>query len=135
MTESGGRPAVLVIVRHDSRILLARHRYHATDLPVLIAGMIEEGETAEEAAVREVSEETGLDVTLSGILGTYRYRDDQRTLLMIAVLATSRSTEIQLDNELTHAAWYELDELPPWPADWPIHAVFDDYRRSTSADP
>ena len=134
MSDAPLRPAVLVIVQNAGRVLLATHRYHQTDLPVLIAGMIEDGESAEEAARREVAEETGLKITLEGILGTYPYRDDRQNLLMIAFLASSASAELVLDDELTDAAWHDPGDLPPWPPEWPIHQVFRDYRsRVTTA--
>lgn len=119
MSDPPLRPAVLVIVQNGGRVLLARHRYHATDLPVLIAGMIEDGESAEKVALREVAEETGLDVTLDGILGTYPYRDDRQSLLMIAYLASSASAELALGDELTDASWHDPGDLPRWPSDWP----------------
>lgn len=117
MTDPDVRPAVLVIVRDGTRVLLARHRYHETDLPVLIAGMIEQGETAEHAAAREVAEETGLAVSVDGILGTYVYHRDARHLLMIGCMATALTSEVTLDDELIDAGWYPIDELPAWPAD------------------
>jgi NAD+ diphosphatase len=130
----GVQPAVLVIVRHGGRVLLARHRYYRTDVPVLISGMVEPGESAEQAAVREVAEETGLAVILDGFLGTYPYEtDDRRRLLMIAMLATASSSKIVLGHELTDAGWYGFDDLPAWPSEWPINGVFADYRRVVQA--
>lgn len=48
----------------DGRILLARHQRGGELYWVLPGGAIEDGESAEEAALREVREETGLAISL-----------------------------------------------------------------------
>src|SRR5579875_2625816 len=61
--------AQVVLLRGD-RILLARHERPGHTYWVLPGGAVEEGETPEEAAVREVREETGLEVQLTHLLFT-----------------------------------------------------------------
>ena len=57
-------PAVIVAVRNDqNQILLTRYAHGSYQNYALVAGFNEIGETIEETAVREVKEETGLDVT------------------------------------------------------------------------
>lgn len=59
----------------DSQILLARH-YRADHLHwVLPGGAIEEDETPAEAAIREVREETGLEIVLERLLFVERPRE------------------------------------------------------------
>ncbi len=55
---------VAVFVVHDSRVLLHRHRRLKRWLPP--GGHIEPGELPDDAAVREVWEETGVQATLCG---------------------------------------------------------------------
>lgn len=63
-------PSVTVVVYDaQGRILLARHG--DTGAWVLPGGAIEPGERPEEAAIRELEEETGLLVRLVRILGVY----------------------------------------------------------------
>lgn len=57
----------LVVVRMDDRFLLVHERKHGQTW-YLPAGRVEPGEELAEAAVRETLEETGVPVTLDGIL-------------------------------------------------------------------
>lgn len=58
-----------VIIIHDGRILLLQRRKYGLFYYLVPGGGVEEGETVEEAAVREAREETGLEVTLAGKVG------------------------------------------------------------------
>lgn len=76
MTETV-RAAGGVVVRHRDDgvvevLLVHRPAYDDWSFP---KGKCEEGESEEEAAVREVEEETGLRCRLEGELATMRYRD------------------------------------------------------------
>lgn len=52
----------VVVISPDKKILLVRHRKGNRQYWVLPGGRLEYGETFEECAVREIKEETGLDV-------------------------------------------------------------------------
>ena len=65
-------PTVDTIIDNDSQVLLIqRSKEPFKDKMVLPGGFMKLGETAEEAAVREVKEETSLDIILDHILGVY----------------------------------------------------------------
>lgn len=80
-------------------------------------GTPEEGESFETAAVREVSEETGLQVTIQQPLGSIRYwfsstRDGVRydkTVHYYLMTATGGSVE-QHDWEFDRVEWFPLNE-------------------------
>jgi NAD+ diphosphatase len=107
-------PAVIVAVINGNRILLTRsvgwnHPYWG-----LIAGHVKSGETAEEAAVREVKEEVGLDVKNLNIIGTFASKD--LDLLMVGYSANSENMDINISQELEKAEWFYLgNDLPVRP--------------------
>ncbi|GGM66793.1 NUDIX hydrolase [Longimycelium tulufanense] len=102
-----GRHSAAVIGRLDRRGRL---------LWSLPKGHIEPGETAEQAAVREVAEETGITGRVLGALGTIDYwfvADDRRVhktvhhFLMQAVGGELSDEDV----EVTEVAWVPLGEL------------------------
>ncbi|MEV0375551.1 NUDIX domain-containing protein [Streptomyces sp. NPDC050636] len=62
-----------VVVDREGRVLLIRHRDNDGEFHVLPGGRVEPGETAAEAACREVKEETGLQVTIGDLLWVREY--------------------------------------------------------------
>jgi 8-oxo-dGTP diphosphatase len=77
----------VVITDQQDRILIMR-RGHAPfrGMWCLPGGKVDPGETVEQAAVREVQEELGVDVVLHGILGVYSEpgRDPRGSYISIA---------------------------------------------------
>ena len=102
-------PAVIVAVIHADRILLTRSVDWTQPFWGLVAGHVKSGETAEDAAFREVREEVGLDIFALQILGTYTTRD----LLMIGFTAETERDGIQKSIELETAAWFPVHEPLP----------------------
>lgn len=81
----------------------------------LPGGFVEEGESAEHAAVREMKEETGLDVQLLGLLGVYSWplRDMRcHTLTTVFVGQTDHPELLCAGDDAAGAEFYPLDSLP-----------------------
>ena len=57
-------PAMIVLVERGRKLLLARSRHFLPGMYSVLAGFVEPGESLEDAVVREVKEEVGIDVRL-----------------------------------------------------------------------
>lgn len=67
-------PVTLVLVTMpDGRVVYTRKRSFEPGRWSVVSGFIPRGERAEDAAVREVKEETGLDVEIVRFMGTHVY--------------------------------------------------------------
>ena len=65
-------PTVDTIIQKDSKILLVKRKKDPfKQKMVLPGGFVNEGERVEDAAIREVKEETSLDIEIDNILGVY----------------------------------------------------------------
>lgn len=105
-------PAVIIAIQKDDAVLLAHNHNFREGLYGLIAGFIETGETAEEAVVREIREEVGIEVedVTYHMSQSWPFPDS----LMFGFSATWKSGEINPDGvEILDAQWFTKDHLPP----------------------
>ena len=103
-------PVVIMVVRHEGRLLLGRQQPWKPGMYSALAGFVEPGETIEDAARREVFEEAGVRV------GEVRYVMSQPwpflSNLMIGLIGEATSDAITLDrNELEDARWFSAEEV------------------------
>ena len=105
-------PAIIVLVRRDQEILLARARRFTTAMYSTLAGFVEPGETLEEAVMREVKEESGITVRDIRYFGSQPWPFPHS--LMIGFTANYASGQITLnDTENVDLGWYTAQNLPP----------------------
>src|SRR5262245_42290131 len=107
-------PAAAVAVRRGRSVLLCRRAIEpfrgSWTLP---AGYQEVDETIETTAVREVREETGLVVKLTGLLDVLTTDDDPRkTSLLIVYEGEEVDGELEPGDDAREVAFHRLDELP-----------------------
>jgi len=111
-------PVVIMLAEHEDSVLVGRQPMFPPGMYSALAGFIEVGESLEEAVIRELREEAGIESH------SVRYVASQPwpfpSSLMIACVASTDSKDIRIDtNELEDAMWCTraevleaLDEAP-----------------------
>jgi 8-oxo-dGTP diphosphatase len=106
--------AALLIVEDEKVLLVQRAHQPYLGQWMLPAGFVEYGELAEESAVREAEEETGLQVELTGLWGFYFGSDDPRNVAHLAVYKAGRvGGALQAGDDAIDARFFGRDALPP----------------------
>ncbi|WP_024330275.1 NAD(+) diphosphatase [Simiduia agarivorans] len=104
-------PCVIMLVTRGDQCLLAVHERSTVQMFTALAGFVEPGETLEQAVVREVEEEVGLQVQGAEYIDSQPWPFPGQ--LMVGFLAEYKSGEISLqDQEITRAEWFHFNELP-----------------------
>lgn len=114
-------PCIIVLIHRNDEMLLVLHNRHAESNPIYttVAGFIEPGESAEQAVIREVMEETGILVHEPNYRGSQNWPFPHS--LMLGFHAEYKSGELQLAaNELCDGAWFKTDNLPQLPPGFSI---------------
>ncbi len=107
-------PAIIVAILKDDKILLAHNINFPDNLYSLIAGFVELGETLEEAAIREIREEVGIEIKNLCYFGSQSWPFPNS--LMFGFTAEYVSGEIKVDGEeITDANWYTPEDFPTLP--------------------
>lgn len=107
-----------VVTDEQDRIVLIRRRDN--DLWALPGGGMELGESIVDTAVREVKEETGLDVEVTGLIGTYTnphhvmaYNDGEvRQQFSLCFTTRLLGGDLLADSESTDIAWTPSQDIP-----------------------
>ncbi len=107
-------PAIIVLIKKDDKILLAKHAHRATTVYTCLAGYVEQGETLEECVAREVFEEVSLKVKNIKYIKSQAWPFPNQ--LMFGYTCDWEAGEIDIDTEeLAEANWYTRDSLPSIP--------------------
>jgi NAD+ diphosphatase len=131
-------PAIIVLVTDGERALLGRQASWPAGRYSTIAGFVEPGESLEDAVVREVREETGIEV------GDIHYQSSQPwpfpSSLMLGFRARALTHDVLCpDGELEDARFFTVDEvrlgkvlLPP-STSISFHLIADWYRSQSGS--
>jgi NAD+ diphosphatase len=107
-------PCAIVLVKRGNELLLSRKAEWVAGRYSLVAGFLDFGESLEECAIREVREETGIEICNVRYVGSQNWPFPAQ--LMAGFVADYASGEIQVDHtELEDARWFPADNLPLLP--------------------
>jgi 8-oxo-dGTP diphosphatase len=103
------------LVQHKGRLLLVQRTQqpfrHRWNLP---AGYAEADEDPAETVVREVREETGLEIELANLMGVYFFDDDPRgNGILIVYECHAVGGKLTESPEGTNLTFFASDQIPP----------------------
>ena len=129
-------PATAALIEFEGKMVMVRRKYDPRKgLWTLPSGFIEHLESPEACLLREVKEETDLDVEIAGLFGVYSGNDDPRTPVVLIVYHTMvKGGDLKAGDDAIEIAVFGLDDLPPI-AFRAHRQILDDYKRSLSKDP
>lgn len=107
-----------VILVKDRQILLVKRGHEPNKgMWSIPGGLIKLGETAEEAAIREVREETGLEVSIGAVAGVFNViiKDSDSKIkyhyVIIDYFGEVVGGMLRPGTDVTDARWFWLDEI------------------------
>jgi ADP-ribose pyrophosphatase YjhB (NUDIX family) len=106
-----------IVIDKGAILLVKRDREPAKGQWSLPGGRVERGESLREAVVREVREETGIDVDVEGLIGIAEriVRDDDGDIefhyVILDYVATARSTAVKAGDDVSEARWVPVGEM------------------------
>ncbi|PLY02927.1 MAG: NAD(+) diphosphatase [Desulfuromonas sp.] len=107
-------PCIIVVVRRVGEILMTRKAEWPEGRYSLVAGFLDMGECLEEAVIREVKEETGVEVENIRYIGSQSWPFPSQ--LMCGFVADYAGGEVVVEEkELEDVRWFPIDALPNLP--------------------
>ena len=107
-------PAAGAIIEHGGCILMVKRKYPPYEGDWCFpAGFMEYGEGPETCCIREVKEETGLDIKLDSLFNVCAGEDDPRTrAILILYLANANDSEPIPGDDASEAKYFAQSEIP-----------------------
>lgn len=102
------KPCIMVAIVKEDEILLLKQSYIFKNSKVLLSGYVSNNENAEDAVIREVKEEAGINIKNLQYLGSDYVEDKE--ILMITFMAEYLEGEIEKSTEVEGIGWIKLCE-------------------------
>ncbi len=95
-------------------------------------GKVDSGETYDVALHREVAEETGLEIELSGVAGAYSMEVAGRQIAVLCLEAACIRGDVCLSEEHDDSVWAPMADLLQWELAPDLRKFADEYIQRTS---
>jgi len=107
-------PATAALIVLDGKMVMVKRKYDPRKgLWTLPSGFIEHLESPEACLLREVKEETNLEVEIADLFGVYSGNDDPRTPVVLIVYHTKvKGGNLQAGDDALEIDTFSLDALP-----------------------
>jgi 8-oxo-dGTP diphosphatase len=126
-----------VILEKDGQILLGKRHpdpdkadsaFRSAGEWSLPGGKLDWGESFEDGAIREVKEETGIDIKNPEVISVHNCMNDHAHFMTVGLVAHEWTGEAQVmePDEMTEWGWFPLDNLPS-PRYFPSFEVIENY--------
>ena len=105
-------PATIVAVERGDEILLGRSTHFPPGIFSVLAGFVEPGESAEEAVVREVWEETRIVVDEVRYFGSQPWPFPHSLMLGFTARYARGEIDTSHDDDVEQAGWFRANDMP-----------------------
>jgi 8-oxo-dGTP diphosphatase len=107
-------PAAGAIVYKEHGLLMVKRKFEpASGDWSLPAGFMEYDESPAECCIREIKEETGLDIRINRLFRNYKAGDDPRTMVvLILYLAEITGGRLEAGDDAAEVGFFGLEKLP-----------------------
>ena len=126
-----------VILENDGQILLGKRHvdpekadsaFRSAGEWTLPGGKLEWGESFEDGAIREVKEETGIDITSPQVVSVHNCKNQFAHFMTVGLVTHNWKGDAQVmePDEITEWEWFDINKLPS-PIYFPSAEVIENY--------
>ncbi len=128
-----------VVIEKDASIVIVKEAkescYGKWNIP---AGRLNQGEDFISAAIREVKEESNLDIVLDGIVGIYTEIGDVNIIKVIFKGTALNNKITRSEEEILDVKWIKIDDFLKMSKDklrsYDLHKIISDFREKELYD-
>lgn len=118
MTTRSDTPLIgvgVVLLQGDAILLVQRGNEPNKGLWAIPGGKVKSGEKLEEAAAREVAEETGLQTQVGEVVWVGEHIDESHHIVLVDFEGTVIGGELAAADDAADVVWVALDDLGGYP--------------------